>query len=150
MAAKGMLTAKVRQNWVRLRPSLVYIFAALLLSFAVSTRIAAYGHNSTKNLSFQQQHDNFFSAEALEYQLPEFTLPSESPFIPTDREVPGENESEDDFECDWDLTTHEDSPYSAISVITKDNWLPYSASSLHSRNSIPLFILYHSWKSFVA
>ncbi len=150
MAAKGMLTVKVRQNWVRLKPSLVYIFAALLLSLAVSTRIAAYGHNTAKSLNFQEEHHNFFSAEALEYQLPEFTLPTESPFIPTDREIPGENESEDDFECDWDLATHEDSPFSTISLITKDNWLPYSATTLHSRNSIPLFILYHSWKSFVA
>jgi hypothetical protein len=84
------------------------------------------------------------------HKFPKLHLPVESVPTPNDREVPDENELEDDFDSDLGPLVEKQTLFSLFGLVTVADCIAYSAFSIHSRSAVPLFVLYHSWKSFMA
>jgi hypothetical protein len=65
-------------------------------------------------------------------------------------ETPGENEQEEDTDTDGDPLASHHSFGIACHTLFEGNRLAPSNHSAQNRSTVPLFILYHSWKSYLA
>lgn len=130
-------------------PALFYFLAGFLLSVFTWHQTAASNDNSSKEALCKEDLTAIFAYHSICSDL-QLHLPFESAPAPKDREVPDENELEEDF--DYELySVLEEQAFESISD------LPESAKSFIRLNSnisngiqVPLFILYHSWKSFMS
>ncbi|MFN8286267.1 MAG: hypothetical protein U0V74_05910 [Chitinophagales bacterium] len=148
--AIGKITLQLKQHLKGLKPGMLYFLSAVLFSLVLSPQIAAYGQFSAAEASLIKDNQIFCSAEGSDFQLPKFDLPFESPFTPDHREMPKGNESEDDFDTDWDFIAESDGDNFAEEFVLVKDWAPHFSAFIANRSSVPLFVLHHSWKSFIA
>lgn len=77
-------------------------------------------------------------------------LPFESDPSRKEPDASDENEREDNFDDDWNqlIWKHSSASTFNVSSSVKSHFFRIS-QSLQKRSTVPLFILYHSWKSFL-
>lgn len=125
--------------------------AALALSFGWQN-LSATANSAPVNTTFQQDIIAQLSTTTPCSKITQLHLPFEQAPVTAHREIPDENETEDDFEfeTDTDLPQQEQNLFSAFGTTATTNLFTRSSAFIHNRTAVPLFVLYHSWKSFMS
>lgn len=129
------------QGALRLFILLGFFFASGQASaFAASQGKECVAHeNSTCHLS-----EDLFNNSPFPLHLPFQSIPE-----PNEPEAPNENEQEDQTEDDWNSSVckhSSDSEFNSSASVRSDF---FQLIHLGNQSTVPLFILYHSWKSFL-
>lgn len=149
MTIQDMFITSAKQYMARLKPGLLYLFTALVLSLFCGQKMVAFGDAPAKETFLQKEISTLRSIPVLSAQFPKLELPFESIPTPYDCEAPNENEQEDDSDSECNLMAGLHNPLVVFDLSTTGNWFTQSFSSIYYHTSVPFFILYHSWKSFV-
>ncbi len=120
--------------------------AAILLSLFSWQKSAATRDNATQGTFLH----NDISSISSYCEFAKLDLPFESTPTPVDCEVPNENEQEDDFDSDSNLLSEEQTPFNIFGLVAVENWFAQPSSFIQNRSSVPLFVLYHSWKTYLS
>ncbi|KEO75571.1 hypothetical protein [Anditalea andensis] len=126
-------------------------FVVLILSFfSFSIDGFSYPNQSADHLqqtSIEQDTFTFLSNDGVNPYAKAPFLPDNCDPTPEEQEDTNENESEKDLENGWENKfLNGFSPDLFTNNIDAD----YLSVSLHHRKTIPFFILFHSWKSFLS
>ncbi len=146
MVLKSNFSAVLKQLAARLKPGLLCFVASLLL-FSFQNPVA-FGESAATDSSIQK--DIFSSKASFSGQLVSLHLPFESAPAPHDHEIPDENEQEDDFDFEDSWVAEQQTLYSLFDFANVINRVSHPSCFIQGRSTVPLFILYHSWKSFIA
>lgn|GEM_PF-1981652 len=135
----------------RLKRVFLYFSIGLLLYWFTWQKFIAFSQTHETETFLAANTGIAYSAPAVYYQLHDINIPIESVLTTDECEVPNENEQEEDFDSGCDLLADEEAPVHLFySFITSVNYYPQSQSSVHTNISVPLFILYHSWKGYMS
>ena len=111
--------------------------------------IAALGLNLSvdASASFLQKDTTslFASHKFFKLHLPAQPTPS-----PNNRETPDENDLDEDLDPDFSLLANQQISLGLLNLITVADWTLLPSHFTYNRTSVPLFVLHHCWKSFVA
>ena len=146
MVLKSNFSAVIKQLATRLKPGLLCFVASLLL-FSFQNSVA-FGESAATDSSVQS--DIFSSKASFSGRLVSLHLPFESAPAPRDRETPGENEEEDDFDFEDSWVVEPQALFCLFDFANVINRVLHPSCFIQGRSTVPLFILYHSWKSFIA
>ncbi len=111
--------------------------------------VAALGLNLSVDASDSFPQKNISSFSSVDNFL-KLHLPVESAPVPNDREVPSENEQEDDLDSDSNTMANEQTSFNIFDLVVTENWTADYSSFIQNRSSVPLFVLYHSWKTYLS
>jgi hypothetical protein len=145
MAAKRFFSFSIH-GCSRLKPVSLLLFAGILLSLFTLQSLVAEGS------PVQKCTNSFSQALTFSYQFPTLQLPAQSSATPCEREIPNDpddNEQEDDLDNDLNVTAEQATLFSIFDFITIKNWFTYSTGCMQNHSPVPLFVIQHSWKSFV-
>ncbi len=146
MVLKSNFSAVLKQLAARFKPGLLFFFASLLL-FSFQNSVA-FGESAATDSSVQQ--DIFSSKASFSGRLVSLHLPFQSAPAPHDHEIPDENEQEDDFDFDASWVAEPQTLFCLFDFANVINRVSHPSSLIQGRSTVPFFILYHSWKSFIA
>lgn len=118
--------------------------ASLLLIFLASQKSVAFGAIATQK-SFLQEDISSISSYC---EFAKLDLPFESAPTPVDCEVPNENEQEDD--SDSNLSAQQENSFNTFDLLCVENCFAKPSSFIQNRSSVPFFVLYHSWKTYLS
>jgi hypothetical protein len=123
---------------------LLVFIASLLLSLFSWQKTIASGDNVAKEIS------SLAYPHTLEYKSFKLHLPFESTPTSNDREIPNEKEQEDDFDSDNNLLAEQETLFNIFDLVALENWFSQPLTFIHNRSSVPFFVLYHSWKTYLS
>lgn len=133
----------------RLKPVLLSLCMALMLFAMGGNQFSAPGAvNHTP--SFNAELVRVSAMQAAAYGAPKVGMPVESSALPGDREIPSENEPEEDFDSDVHFVLEQSAGTEMAAELTSISWVPYASGFQHSNTVVPLFVLHHSWKTFLS
>lgn len=148
MATSRITRILVKLHLLRLRPALLCLFMGWALLVVGGNYIDA-PRSVAKASLIREELAQLASAQLAGYGFTKLGIPVESNALPGDREIPNENDPEDDLDSDSHLTFAE----TLYTVVSDEpvaiNWAPYSASLFQNPSPVPLFVLHHSWKTFL-
>lgn len=135
----------------RLKPVFLYFTIGLLLYWFTWQKFIAYSQTHVTETFLASNASLAYSVPAVYYQLHDINVPVETVPTTDDCEGPNENEQDEDFDSALDLMVQEETHLNIFQAFaTAVNYYPQSQSSVYSNSSVPLFILYHSWKSYMS
>lgn len=120
--------------------------AAILLSLFSWQKSAATSDSAAQGTFLNNDISSLSSC----FEFAKLDLPFESAPTPVDCEVPNENEQEDDFDSDSNLLADEQAPFNIFDLVAAENWFTQPSSFIQNRSSVPFFVLYHSWKTYLS
>lgn len=137
---------------LRLRGGVAFRYSWIGLLFLVITLkqtsvFADYGKSET---NVHHQATLLFSDLYNNSQITPYHLPFELDFSQQVKEAPDENDFEEDVEDECAVITETTAVKFPLHLFSDDFSKVAKHNTLQNRSSVPLFILYHSWKSFIA
>lgn len=133
----------------RLKPVLLSLCMALML-LAMGGNQFSVPHSVTHTPSFNEELVRLSVMQAAAYGAPKVGMPGESSAIPGDREIPNENEPDEDPDSDSDSLVEQSPQLSIADATSPAGWGAYSSPLFQNLSRVPLFVLHHSWKSYIA
>jgi len=123
--------------------------AALFLFLIIWGQSAALAH-TPKYKNVVQLTANILSGDNTISSTPiPFHLPTEPATLIEESEVNDSDETQQDSNHDINNILFTPSVKIGIAALSEKNQLPLSTLAVHKRSAVSLFILYHSWKSFL-
>lgn len=123
--------------------------AVVLVSVFFTQTSVAFGTNATQHTYHQKNEQELLVIPESPVQFPAIQLPLESVPIPTDRDIPNENEQEDDFDYCGSPLAEQQTLFTLFNLTSTVHQLAQSFCAIQTITAVPLFVLYHSWKNFV-
>lgn len=117
---------------------------AFFLSLFFWHKSVVSGDNAVKEIS------SLSCSNTLDYKFSELHLPFESAPTPNDREIPNENEQEDDLDSDSNLLADQQTMFNIFDLVGLETWFTQPSSFIQKSSSVPFFVLYHSWKTYLS
>ena len=148
MVVKSFLFSLIVQNKLGLKPAMYYLLVGLLSFFFAWQQLSA-STNTLSSPTLPQQNFAAILTHCSLFGQSQLHLPFESAPAPKDHEIPDETELEEDVDFDSHLLLEETSLDAFPQLAGVNTLFTHTQSCVHARAQIPLFILYHSWKSFM-
>ena len=127
-----------------------HFFSVVVLLFFLVLKQTSFVSQSNIATAFDTSSTILAPQAAAELKFTAFHFPFELNFAQQVKEAPDENDLEEDFEEDCAYTDESYTSSSLASVYSACSSILDINNALHKRISIPFFILYHSWKSYIA
>lgn len=150
MKRKSDFINVIQQLGLRGGVALHYSWIGLLLlifTFKQTSVFADYGKSET---IVHHQATLLFSDLYNNSQITPYHLPFELDLSQQVKEAPDENDFEEDVEDECAVITEPTAVKFPLHLFLGDFSKVAKHNTLQNRSSVPLFILYHSWKSFIA
>lgn len=125
-----------------------YLFIALLCFFFVNSQSAISASKHSKKDIVQENLNSFLSKHFVENSTP-FHLPFESSPVIEESEINDINESANSFVYDINNQFHNYSSKTRFDSSNEISLWGQSTQCIYNHTTVSLFILYHSWKSFL-
>lgn len=136
-----------QKNYLFLEAVRLFVLFSFFFTWAQPSAVAgthAKEREIHQDLTYHLSEDLFNNAH-----FP-FHLPFQSTQAPNESEVPGETENEYNPDDDWSPLTWKHSTEGIFNISASlKNCFSQTIQSLQNRSTVPLFILYLSWKSFL-
>lgn len=126
------------------------VFVTVLSGVLLSKTFAAFGDNTAKRILLQKDIRTFAATHSAPFQFTKLHLPFESAPVSKDREIPDENETEEDSDYDFSIELEQATLFSIFDFERINSRVTQPETFIANRTAVPLFVLYHSWKSFMS
>ncbi len=150
MNAKGSSFILAKYNTLTLKRLMLSLFVALVLCFTLGNTTSGHNRALAKASVIREELQFLAEIEIGSHQFTRLDIPYESSAIPGDREIPNENEPDEDPDSDSDSIVEHIQQLTIADVTTPVSWGAYSSGLFQNLSRVPLFVLHHSWKSYIA
>lgn len=148
MAIKSTFIIAIKKCIAGLKPGWVCFLATLLLF--CTQNFVAFGENASQDTLLKKDLGTLTSAHIINCESYRLHMPFESEPTPDGREMPNENEQEDDFDYDMSFVDEQETLFSIFDFSAIRNWVISYSSYFEGSSPVPFFVLYHSWKSYLS
>jgi hypothetical protein len=150
MKIKADFSDAIKHLGIRGGVAIRYSWIGLLFFILTLNQTSVFADYHTAETIVHHQSTPLLSDISANSEITPYHLPFELDLSQQVKEAPDENELEEDFEEECALHTEQEISIFPSAIFYAGNSIIAKRFSILNRASIPFFILYHSWKSFIA
>ena len=150
MKRKAVFMNAINHLGIRVGVAFRYSWIGLLFLVITLKQTSVFADYGKSETNVHHQATLLFSDLYNNSQITPYHLPFELDLSQQVKEAPDENDFEEDVEDECAVITETTAVKFPLHLFSDDFSKVAKHNTLQNRSSVPLFILYHSWKSFIA